>query len=97
MAALFVIHALDEPDALPRRLATYEAHKAYLDTADAAGVRIVTSGPLVADDGTTMIGSLLIVEAAERSAVEAFNRADPFQQAGVWRAVAIHRFLRRRG
>jgi len=89
---LFAVHCLDKPDHLALRLASYEAHKAYLATAPLAAV---VSGPLLADDGRTMIGSLFIVEAACRDDVVAFNAADPFSQAGVWAQVQIHPFLMR--
>lgn len=88
----YVVHCLDKPDALPVRLANYEAHKAYLAT---ASVATVISGPLVADDGETMIGSMFIFDAASKAEVEAFNRADPFSKAGVWATVSIHPFLMR--
>lgn len=94
---LFVLHALDRPDALPRRLAVYEAHKAFLSDTSALGVRIVMSGPLVADDGETMMGSFFLIEAPDRATVEAFNRADPFHAADVWQQVTITGFLRRQG
>lgn len=94
---LFVIHALDKPGALPTRLAHYDAHKAFLSDTSAFGVKIVMSGPLVADDGETMIGSLFLVEAESRAAAEAFNRADPFYTAGFWERVTITAFLRRQG
>lgn len=94
---LFVIHALDRAGALQRRLDNYEAHKAFLADTSAFGVRMVMSGPLVADDGTTMIGSLFIVEAESRAAVEAFNAADPFRKADVWQQVNITGFIRRQG
>ena len=55
------------------------------------------SGPLVADDGTSMIGSLFVVEAADRAAVEKFNHTDPFHAAGIWENVQITGFLRRQG
>jgi uncharacterized protein YciI len=55
------------------------------------------SGPLVADDGKTMIGSLMIVEAPDRATVEAFNRADPFHAAGLWEKVNITAFVKRQG
>ena len=74
------------------RLQNYEAHKAYLD---AAKIRIVISGPLMSDDGATMIGSFFLVEAASRTEVEAFNAADPFRKAGIWRDVQIHAFNKR--
>jgi len=94
---LFAIHALDHAGALPTRLANYDAHKAFLADTSSFGVRIVMSGPLLSDDGSTMIGSLFLVEAANRVAVETFNRADPFHVAGVWQTVTITGFLRRQG
>jgi uncharacterized protein YciI len=94
---LFAIHALDRPDALPTRLANYEAHKAFLSDTSRFGVRIVMSGPLVSDDGERMIGSLFLVEAPSRAAVEAFNQADPFFAANIWEKVTITAFLRRQG
>jgi uncharacterized protein YciI len=94
---LFVIHALDKPGALDVRLARYDAHKAFLADPSPYGIRIVMSGPLTADDGTTMIGSLFLVEAADRAAVERFNRADPFHESGIWERVTITGFLRRQG
>ena len=94
---LFAIHALDHADALNARLANYDAHKAFLSDTSRFGVAIVMSGPLVSDDGQTMIGSLFLVEAPDRNAVEAFNRADPFAVAGIWRSVTITAFHRRQG
>jgi hypothetical protein len=94
---LFAIHAKDKAGALPTRLANYDAHKAFLSDTSPHGVRIVMSGPLVADDGATMIGSLFLVEAADRAAAERFNRADPFFAAGIWEDVSITGFLRRQG
>jgi uncharacterized protein YciI len=94
---LYVIHALDQDGALPRRLAAYDAHRAYLSEADGKDVKIVMSGPLVAEDGETMKGSFLLVDAPDYASAEAFNRADPFHQAGIWREVTITAFLKRRG
>jgi uncharacterized protein YciI len=74
---LFAIHALDRPGALPTRLANYDSHKAFLSDASRYGIKIVMSGPLVSDDGKTMIGSLFLIDAPGRLEVEAFNRADP--------------------
>jgi uncharacterized protein YciI len=55
------------------------------------------SGPLVADDGATAIGSHFVVEAADRATVVAFNRADPFHAAGIWAEISIRGFLKRQG
>jgi len=59
----FIIHCLDHTDALQRRLANYEAHKAYLAN---ASILTIISGPLVSDDGKTMIGSCFLVEAESK-------------------------------
>ena len=88
----FVVHCLDRPGATPLRLQHYEEHKAHLA---AGSIATVISGPLLADDGETMIGSLFIFEAETGREVAAFNRADPFNRAGVWESVSIHPFLMR--
>ncbi|RFU49103.1 YciI family protein [Paraburkholderia sp. DHOC27] len=88
----FIVHCLDHEDALQRRLSNYEAHKEYLSKAK---VRSVISGPLVSDDGQTMIGSCFLLEAESKEDVIDFNRNDPFNAAGVWRQVDIHAFLKR--
>jgi uncharacterized protein YciI len=87
-----VVHCLDKPDALPVRLENYEAHKAYLASGKVA---TVISGPLLADDLETMIGSMFIFEADTIDDVVAFNREDPFAKAGVWETVSIRPFLMR--
>lgn len=94
---LFVIHGIDREGALETRKAHYEAHKAFLSDTSPYGVTMVMSGPLVADDGATMIGSLFLLEAPDRAAVERFNKADPFHAANIWERVTITAFLRRQG
>lgn len=89
---LYVVHCIDFEDAVPRRLANYDAHKAYLA---AAPVKTVISGPLVAEGTDTMIGSMFIVEAESQEKAIAFNRDDPFQASRVWAEVRVHPFLMR--
>lgn len=93
----FIVHCLDREDALPVRMEHYLAHRKYLASMDSGPVEIVMSGPLVSDDGETMIGSFFLVEANGRGAVEAFNLADPFHHAGIWESVSIHAFDKRVG
>jgi hypothetical protein len=94
---LYVIHALDKPGRLQTRLDNYAAHRAYLAGAEALGIRIAASGPLTTEDGSSMIGSLFIVEAESEAAVRAFNGGDPFATAGLWEAVSVQRFDLKRG
>jgi len=61
------------------------------------GMRTVMSGPLVEDDGQTMNGSLFVIEAEDRKAVEDFHHRDPFYLAGVWERVTITAYIKRVG
>lgn len=88
----YVVHCLDHDGAVEKRLSHYAAHKAYLA---AATVKTVMSGPLLADDEATMIGSCFVLEAANIAEVEAFNSNDPFAKAGLWKAVSIRPFAKR--
>jgi uncharacterized protein len=88
---LFVIHALDKKDILPTRAKHYRAHGIHLDQAAEHGVDVVTADTLVADNGKTPVGSIIIVDAADRATVEAFTRSNPYHVNGVWERVAIHR------
>ncbi|TWF59142.1 YciI family protein [Neorhizobium alkalisoli] len=88
----YIVHCLDHEGAVEKRLANYEAHKSYLGS---AGMKTVISGPLLADDNETMTGSLFVLEADSKEAVVAFNQADPFTKAGVWKTVSIHPFNKR--
>lgn len=88
----YVIHCLDKPGSVQKRLDNYEAHKAYL--ADAP-IKTLISGPLLDDDAETMIGSCFLVEAESLEEVVAFNRADPFHAVDLWGQVSIRPFSKR--
>lgn len=88
----YVVHCLDHDGAVQKRLENYDAHKSYLASAP---VRTVISGPLLADDGETMIGSCFVLEADSKADVEAFNANDPFARIGLWKQVSIHPFNKR--
>ncbi len=88
----YIIHCLDKPNSVGKRLENYEAHKAYLSSAT---IKMVISGPLLADDEETMIGSCFLVEANNLQEVEAFNHADPFFKADLWAQISIRPFNKR--
>ena len=92
---LFSIHALDKPDIAEKRKAVHGDHIAHLKSAKNFGVTVTVGGPLVADDGKSSIGSLIVVEAPDRAAAENFSRADPFHKSGIWAKVEIQRFDRK--
>ena len=85
---LYALYCRDAEGAMALRLANREAHLAYAATTE----MIRMAGPLFADDGETMIGSLIVVEAKDRAAVEAFRVNDPYVQAGLFDRVEIHPF-----
>jgi uncharacterized protein YciI len=94
---LFVVHATDKKDILPTRAKHYRAHRIHLDRAEDHGVEVVTAGTLVADDGETPVGSIFVIDATDRAAVDAFTRSDPYHLNGVWDRVEIHRYNKKRG
>ncbi|EKM99999.1 MULTISPECIES: YciI family protein [Acidocella] len=94
---MFILHAKDRPDALDLRLEHYAAHRAFLEEQDEIGkVSVIMSGPLQTDDGEQMIGSLLLLEAENREAIDKFVQDDPFTRENVWGEVSVTRFYRRR-
>lgn len=86
---LFMIRLIDKPAALALRLDVRPAHKAYL--AQAAG-RIAFAGPLLADDGATMVGSLLVMDFDSREAVSAWLAGEPFTRAGLYASTEVYAF-----
>jgi uncharacterized protein YciI len=68
------------------------AHVEYLSNAP---IKLVMSGPLTSDDGDAIVGSLYVVEAEGRAAIEEFCENDPLIQADVWEYSQIRAFNKR--
>ena len=81
---LFALICTDKADRLDLRLATREAHLAYIR--DTGVVR--QAGPFLEGDGT-MCGSLVVIEVAGRSDADAWARSDPYELAGLFAKVRI--------
>ena len=87
---IFVLRLLDKPDAAALRQQRRPEHKVYLaQVAD----RIAFAGPLVQDDGQTMIGSLLAIDFPDRDAVQRWLADEPFTRAGLYASVEVHAFV----
>ena len=84
----FVLTCLDHPGALDRRLATREAHLAYIAE---HGAIVKLGGPLLSADGQPN-GSLIILEVEDRADAEAFAAKDPYKLADVFERVDIRAF-----
>ncbi len=79
---LFVITAVDKPGGLAARLEHRPAHLAYL--AEHGGM-VKLAGPfLTAAEGGDPCGSLVVVEAADLAAAQAFAAGDPFVIGGLF-------------
>lgn len=89
---LFAVHAIDRSGTLQIRLDYYAAHRAFVEDQEAQGITVILSGPLQTDDGEVMTGSLFVLEAGDRAAIDAFVAKDPFTLQGIWGEVRVSRF-----
>jgi uncharacterized protein len=76
---LFVISSMDKPDSLATRMATRGAHFEY---AHATGA-VKLGGPFLDEKGE-MIGSMIIIEAADIEAARNWQANDPYAKAGLF-------------
>jgi uncharacterized protein YciI len=87
---LYAVICSDKPNSLPLRMANRPDHLAYLQS---LGETLVFAGPFIAEDGVTMNGSLVVVEAATLDAARKIAAGDPFAKAGVFVTVDIRPWL----
>ena len=83
---LFVLTCIDKPNAGALRMEIRPRHLAYIE-ANKAAVRL--AGPFLADDGQSMTGSLIVLEADGLAAAQAFAAADPYALGGLFASVDI--------
>ncbi|MDB4944383.1 MAG: YCII-related protein [Labilithrix sp.] len=84
----FVILTTDRADAGDLRARERPAHRAYL-TADHGATRVLFAGPFLGNDHTTMVGSLIAIEAADQATAETFAAADPYAKNGLFAEVTV--------
>ncbi|MGS4946924.1 YciI family protein [Meridianimarinicoccus sp. RP-17] len=80
----FALICHDKPGALALRMQTRADHLAYVER---TGV-VAQAGPLLGDDGG-MVGSLIILDVADRAAAQVWADGDPYAQAGLFDRVEI--------
>ncbi|HYD30761.1 MAG TPA: YciI family protein [Azospirillaceae bacterium] len=88
---LFSFYCADKPGHAEVRTANRAAHLAFLER---HAERLFAAGPLLSDDGQSMVGSILIVECDDRAAADAFAVEDPYAQAGLFESVTIRPWRR---
>jgi uncharacterized protein YciI len=87
----FVFCAHDKPGASDARSRVREQHRAYIRIAQDR-CRCVAGGPLMDDAGAAMVGSLLIFDAKDRTAVERFVANDPYTTENIFARMDIWRW-----
>lgn len=88
---LFAIICTDRPGRIARR---QELRPSHLDYVDRFKENIVTAGPLLAQDGETSVGGLLIVDFPDSAAAEAFIEGAPYSCGGLFEAVVVRPWRR---
>ena len=86
---LFVFMLIDKAGASALRQQVRPVHKVYLAQVQE---QIAFAGPLLFDDGETMLGSLLVIDFSNREAATAWLSNEPFTQAGLYAMTSIHAF-----
>ena len=86
---LFAFHLVDRACSGELRARVRPEHKDYLAT---VAQQIAFAGPLLADDGQTMVGSLLVIDFADRAAAQAWLQQEPFTRAGLYAQSQVHAF-----
>ena len=87
---LFVLICTDKPGALELRKANRDAHLEFIK---GLGDTIKLGGPILTDDGEGMTGSLLVLEADSRQAVEDIAAEDPYAKADLFETVDIRPWM----
>ena len=85
----FVIHAHDKSDSTAHRPPLREAHLDYLNQHRQI---TIARGPLLDDDGKQMIGSLIMLDVANKAEAEAFWTDLPFNRGGVYERATTERW-----
>lgn len=82
---LFALICTDKPGSLAIRQASRPTHLDYLRAREGD---VHFGGPLLDPEGNPC-GSLLLIEAADRAAAEAFAAGDPYAKAGLFESTVI--------
>lgn len=88
---LYIIYQVDKPSSAAIRAAHRDAHLAYLDEHKAI---VLLGGAMLAEDGATRTGSVLVINVRSREEAEQFSANEPFRRAGLFERVEITRMRR---
>lgn len=84
---LYALICRDKPGHLQTRLDNRPDHVAFLNKLNEAGT-LKIAGPFLGEDGNPM-GSLVVIEAANKMEAARIGAEDPFAKAGLFETVRI--------
>ena len=84
---LFALICHDKEDGFELRQQTRPAHLEFL-----AAQTVRFAGPILSDDQTRPIGSIVVVDCVDMEGARAIAAKDPYNQAGLFRSVSVHPF-----
>ncbi|MEL6666224.1 MAG: YciI family protein [Pseudomonadota bacterium] len=87
---LFLINARDKANSSDLRQATRQAH---LEWAGEARHKIAMAGPVLSDDGDTMMGSTFVIEFDTLEEAKSWAEEDPYAKAGLFDRTEIIPFI----
>lgn len=87
---LFLVNARDKAGSSELRLANRQDH---LQWASEYSHQIAMAGPVLSDDGETMIGSTFVIEFDSLNEAHAWAADDPYAKAGLFDRTEIIPFL----
>lgn len=82
---MYCVICKDKPNHVDVRIQNRPDHVSYV----LADPSVKIAGPFLADDGETMIGTLLILDVASRADAEAFATNDPYHKGGLFESVEV--------
>ena len=85
---LFSVIRIDKLNSVALRQSTRPKHLVYLERV----MPCITTGGALLDDQGQQIGSILIIDVADRAAAEEFAATDPFVPAGLFASTHIAPF-----
>lgn len=88
----YLIYACDFDDMDSQREQIREAHRDHLRS---MGDKLLASGALLDDDGTTIIGGISLIDTEDRAEAEKFAYEDPYEKAGIRKETLILKWRQR--
>jgi uncharacterized protein len=82
----FMAYCLDKAGAIDLRMANRPKHVEYLTSYND---KLIFAGPLL-NEKDEMIGSLLVLDCADRAEMDKFLGNDPYAKAGLFQSVSVH-------